>query len=168
MSLLIVFGGLPGVGKSALARELASRLGAVHVRIDSIEQGLRDSGLLIGPMNDAGYQAGYAVAEENLRLGRIVIADSVNPLKMTRDAWIATADRTQAQAVEVEVVCSDAAEHRRRVETRTTDISRLRLPTWPEVVAREYHSWERNHLIVDTAGRSLAECVKEIMEGLPI
>jgi predicted kinase len=168
MPLLIVLSGLPGVGKSALARELASRLGAVHVRIDSIEQALRDSGLLRGPMNDAGYQTGYAVAEDNRRLGRIVIADSVNPLKMTRDAWIATADRAQARAVEVEVVCSDAVEHRRRVETRTADISRLKLPSWPEVVSREYHCWERNHLVVDTTGRSIADCVKEIMEGLPI
>jgi predicted kinase len=41
----IVFGGLPGVGKTALARELARGIGAVHVRIDSIEQAMRASGV---------------------------------------------------------------------------------------------------------------------------
>jgi len=34
--MLIIFGGLPGVGKTTIARKLARHLGAVHVRIDSI------------------------------------------------------------------------------------------------------------------------------------
>jgi len=39
--VLIVFGGLPGTGKTAIARELSRRLGASYVRIDTIEQSLR-------------------------------------------------------------------------------------------------------------------------------
>jgi predicted kinase len=31
--MLIVLGGLPGVGKTTIARELARVLGAVHIRI---------------------------------------------------------------------------------------------------------------------------------------
>ena len=34
--MLIALGGLPAVGKSALARSLARRIGAVHLRIDTI------------------------------------------------------------------------------------------------------------------------------------
>jgi predicted kinase len=41
--MLIVFG-LPGVGKTAFARELARSLEAVSLRIDSIEQALRQAG----------------------------------------------------------------------------------------------------------------------------
>jgi predicted kinase len=53
---LIVFSGLPGVGKTTVARALAARLGAVHLRIDTIEQAMRAAGAeRIGP-------AGYAVA----------------------------------------------------------------------------------------------------------
>jgi len=73
--MLIVFGGLPGVGKTTVARELARRLGAVHVRIDSIEQAIRTCGMARGTLDDAGYRVGYAVAGDNLRIGRIVIAD---------------------------------------------------------------------------------------------
>jgi predicted kinase len=43
--MLIVFGGLPGTGKSAIARTLAREIGAVWLRIDSIEQGIRASGI---------------------------------------------------------------------------------------------------------------------------
>jgi len=74
---LIVFAGLPGSGKSSIARGLAEELGAVWLRIDSIEQAIRESGVAPGSVDDAGYRAGYAVAEDNLRLGRDVVGDSV-------------------------------------------------------------------------------------------
>jgi predicted kinase len=38
--MLLILGGLPGTGKTTIARELARKLGVVHVRIDSIEQAL--------------------------------------------------------------------------------------------------------------------------------
>lgn len=166
MPILIIFGGLPGTGKTAIAWELARQLDAMYVRIDSIEQAIRDSGVVSKPLNDAGYRVGYAVAEDNLRLGRTVVADSVNPLQLTRDAWIGVANRVLASAVEIEVKCSDPNEHRRRIETRATDISRLRLPTWQEVISREYHSWGREHFIVDTAAHTVEQSVSMIRSML--
>ncbi|MGD0467909.1 MAG: AAA family ATPase [Terriglobales bacterium] len=164
--MLIIFGGLPGTGKSMIASELARQLDAVYLRIDSIEQAIRDSGVVSQSLNDAGYRAGYAVAEDNLRSGRTVIADSVNPLRITRDAWIGVADRAQVSAVEVEVVCSDPEQHKRRVETRASDVEGLRPPTWQEVVSREYEPWERPHIVIDTASHSVAENVKRIRKIL--
>ena len=38
--MLVIFAGLPGVGKTAMARELARQIGATHLRIDSIEQAI--------------------------------------------------------------------------------------------------------------------------------
>jgi predicted kinase len=165
--VLIVFGGLPGTGKTAIAQELARRLGAVYLRIDSIEQAIRGSMAIARPLDDLGYRVAYAVAEDNLRAGRTVIADAVNPLALTRDAWVDVARRAQACAVEVEIRCSDAEEHRRRVESRITDISGLKTPTWEEVLAREYEPWEREHIVIDTAGRSVEESVGELRKALP-
>jgi predicted kinase len=129
----------------------------MHLWIDSIEQAILNSGLMSPPINEAGYLAAYAIAEDNLRIGRTVVADSVNSIAVTRDAWIAVAARAQVRAVEIEVVCSDAAEHRRRVETRVSDIVGLKLPSWQNVLSREYHAWEREHIVIDTAGRSVEE-----------
>ena len=164
--MLIIFGGLPGSGKTTIARELAREIGAMHLRIDSIERAIRDCSPDAVGLDEAGYRVAYAVAEDNLRVGRTVVADSVNPLRITRDAWLEVGRRTQAMTMEIEVICSDAREHRARVETRKADILGLRLPSWEEVIAREYEPWDREHVVIDTAHRSLEENIKTIREAL--
>ena len=163
--MLIILGGLPGSGKSTIARALARELDAVHIRIDSIEQALRESGLT-APMNDSGYRVGYAIAEDNLKIGRIVIADSVNPWPVTRDAWLAVSRAAAVHAIEVEIVCSDHQEHRRRVDTRTSDIAGLRLPTWQEVVERDYRPWPRATVVIDTARGTIQEQLSALRAAL--
>ena len=60
--MLIILGGRPGSGKTSLARALAVRLGAVHLRIDSIEQALRRAGDT--DIGAAGYAVGQALAAD--------------------------------------------------------------------------------------------------------
>ena len=165
--MLIVLGGLPATGKTTIARELARRIDAVHVRIDSIEQALSESRISPESMADAGYRVGYAVTEDNLRLGHTVIADSVNPWPLTREAWLRVANRAQVAVVEVEVECSDAAEHRRRVEGRFGDLPGVPALTWQDVLDRDYRPWAREHLVIDTAGRTVEQCVSMLRAALP-
>lgn len=161
--MLIAFSGLPGTGKSTIARVLARALPAVHVRIDSIEQALRAKGL---DVVDEGYRVAYAVAEDNLRLGHIVIADCVNPWPLTREAWHEVASRAGARCLDIEVVCSDLEEHRRRVESRAADISGFALPSWQEVLARDYRAWDTQPLVIDASRTSVDEAVACIRSQL--
>ncbi|PDT09107.1 AAA family ATPase [Rhizobium sp. M1] len=164
--MLVIFGGLPGSGKTTIARALARRLGAVHVRVDTIEQAIRASGDPSNDIGPAGYVVAYGIAEDNLTLGRMVIADSVNPLTITREAWLAVAARSDVIAAEVEVICSDKSEHRRRVETRKTDVEGLVKPTWQEVNERIYDDWGQTPIIVDTAARDVPEIVEALIVKL--
>lgn len=163
---LIVLAGLPGVGKSSIARELAGAIGGIWLRIDSIEQAIRDSGVVPGSLDDAGYRAAHAVARDNLRLGRDVISDSVNPWMLTRNGWRDIGLGAGAHVLEVEITCGDMQEHRRRIESRASEVSGLTLPDWQAVIGRDYHPWDRDHLAVDTAGRGIAACVRHIREAL--
>lgn len=153
--VLYIFSGLPGTGKSTLAAALAQGLHAAYVRVDVVEQAMRDAGVWIdGP---AGYVVCYEMTKQNLRLGLDVVADSVNPLHETRQAWRDVAQSLAVLFVEIEVVCSDKQEHRRRVVSRVVDVPGLVLPMWAEVEARPYEGWDRPHIVIDTAHQTVAE-----------
>jgi predicted kinase len=149
--MLVVFGGLPGTGKTTIARRLAGRQSAVYLRIDDIEQAIRMSRVLAADVGAAGYWVANALAASNLANGLTVVADCVNPVRESREGWRTTAVRARAKIVEVEIVCSDAAEHRRRIETRKTDIDGLMLPTWDEILNGDYAPWDEPHVVIDTA-----------------
>lgn len=59
------------------------------------------------------------------------------------------------------MVCPDPAEHRRRVEGRRSDVAGLVVPTWDEVVARNYQPWVEPRLVVD-ATVGLEECLAQV------
>ena len=82
------------------------------------------------------------------------------PLAFTRACRRDTAARMTVELVEIEVVCSDKGQHRRRVESRTTDISGLALPTWQQVLDRQYEPWKTAH-VINTAGRTLEESLSQ-------
>jgi predicted kinase len=94
--MLIVFSGLPGTGKTTIANDLAVTTGAVYLRVDTIEQAIRNSGALAQDVGRSGYMVANELALSNLRLGGIVIVDCVNPVLETRIAWSAIALRLVA------------------------------------------------------------------------
>jgi predicted kinase len=157
--MLVVFGGLPATGKTTIARQIAARRFATYLRIDDVEQAIRTAGVLAGDIGPAGYFVANALAASNLSNGLTVIADCVNPVEESRQGWRETATRTQTRILEIEVVCSDPVEHRRRVESRNPDIDGLVLPNWQAVLERNYSPWEEPHLIIDTANLTPNEAI---------
>lgn len=117
--ILYIFSGLPGSGKTTIAKGISSILNSVYLRIDTVEQGLRD--LCNFQVEGEGYRLSYRIASDNLRLGMSVIADSCNPILLTRREWEEVALSSQAQFLNIEVLCSDRNEHRKRVESREAD-----------------------------------------------
>lgn len=162
--MLIVYGGLPGTGKTTIGRELVARWSSVYLRIDIIEHALNTAYGRTEDIGPAGYLVAYELAKSNLALGMSVVADCVNPLAVTREAWRAVAANASSPLLEVEIVCSDQAEHRRRVEARKADIGGVALPNWEAVMRRNYEEWATDRLVIDSALISASEAVEVILD----
>jgi predicted kinase len=154
--VLVVLGGLPGVGKTTLARQLAGRLRAAHLRIDAFEATLVRTGLVAdqADVGGAGYELALAAAGTCLAAGTGVVADAVFPIAASRAPWTELGRRHGVPVTWVRLVCTDPAEHRRRVEERAADLPGHRVPTWAQVAARQVDTWAEPHGVVDTAGSS--------------
>lgn len=98
---LVVVCGLPGTGKTTLARALVRARGGAHLRVDAVD-----------------------------------------PLPETRRLWSSLAAETGAPLTVLECVLPDEPEHRRRVQARVPDLFGQTVPSWPEVVGREYVPWD--------------------------
>lgn len=149
---LVEFSGLPGTGKSTLARRLATDTKAVWLRIDEIEGAMRRNGLTAEQTGIAAYSVAHDVAANQLARGLTVIADAVNPVAEARAGWRDLARSAGVDHVVVETVCSDAGEHRRRVESRASDIPGWVYPTWTQVLRSksEYQPRTGDRLVLDT------------------
>ncbi|MEV6706766.1 AAA family ATPase [Micromonospora wenchangensis] len=148
--LLVVFAGLPGVGKSTLARQVGVALGAAVLAVDPVERALARHGLTGPGPGQAGYDALAGLAEVQLGLGTSVVVDAANPAAGTRGLWFELSERAGVPLRLIEVYCGDEAELRRRVEARHT--ADPLAPTWEQTRQRGtgYEPLIGPRLVVDT------------------
>jgi predicted kinase len=162
--ILYIFSGLPATGKTTLAKLLSQHIQAVYLRIDTIEQGLKD--LCDYKVLGEGYALAHRLAADNLKLGNLVVADSVNPWPLTRNEWENVALSCGNDFVNIEVICSDQDEHQRRAESRKADIAGHQLPDWQVILNRDYHAWTKERVVIDTAHQSVRASFKSMQVKL--
>lgn len=165
--MLIAMAGLPGTGKSYLAGLLARRLDAVLLSVDLAESAMVKAGMW---HNEATGQAAYfaieSMARQNLVLGRDVIVDAANHLDRQRRLWMDLADGTGTDMVFLLSVCSDSAEHRRRLGKPYRKMPGLVEPDWDGVQQRnaETEPWGTEpRLAIDTAHEVNLEQVQTLI-----
>jgi hypothetical protein len=156
--MLVVFAGLPGTGKSALAEAAGHTLGIPVFAKDHLEASLRRSarerGLAPEEMPWLGY-AGYdlltTLAERQLRVGQSAILDSVATSERIRAQWRGLAATYGATWRVVECICSDEAVHRARLGVRARGIPGWYELKWSDVeaVRAKYEPWDEERLVVD-------------------
>ncbi|MFB7592255.1 AAA family ATPase [Streptomyces sp. NPDC056169] len=151
--MLIVMAGLPGAGKSSVAEALGRELAAPVVSVDPIEAAMWRAGVAREqPTGLAAYVVAEAVADGVLALGQTVIIDAVNAVEEAREQWRLLAARHGVPVAFIEVVCSDTAVHRRRLEGRSRGIEGFQEPTWEAVERRreEFAPWSDHRLVLDS------------------
>jgi predicted kinase len=155
--VLVVMAGRPGTGKTTLAREVARRMGAGLIRTDVIATALIRSGLTQDPASagTVAYDIARDLAMSTLGVGTPVVIDGVNATHRRRRQWTMLSATMEVPVHFLEAHLPDAAEHRRRVESRVPDFQGLVVPTWQQVVEQPYDPWDDRgdgpRLLVDTS-----------------
>ena len=150
---LIVFSGLPGAGKSAVAESIAAGLGIPMFAKDWLEAPLLSSGLVSrDQLGSMGYELLTTLARQQLLMGQSAILDSVASTTRIRNSWCELAREHDAEWLVIECICSDEAVHRERLAQR-----RRAIPDWPELewadVARVrgyFEPWFEDRLVLDS------------------
>ncbi|MBX3083476.1 MAG: ATP-binding protein [Anaerolineae bacterium] len=160
MPQLVVFSGLPGAGKSALAEAVGTALGIPVFAKDWLESVLLRHGIDHGldpagqplPLGYVGYDLLTTLAARQLQLGQSVILDSVASTETIRTAWRDLARQYAVHWRVIECICADESLHRSRLGSR-----QRRIPNWPELtwadverVKSYYAAWTEDHLIIDS------------------
>jgi len=156
--MLVAMAGLPGTGKTAIAELLGARLSKPVVSVDPIEAAILRAGIDADqPTGLAAYLVAEALAENVLRAGHGVIVDAVNAVDPAREQWVNLAERSGEPLRFIEVVCSDEAVHRRRLEERGRHHPHAASSAWHAVEQSldEYTEWSGSsgaveRLTVDT------------------
>lgn len=150
--VLLVFSGLPGTRKCAVATEVVARWPAVLLSVDPIESALARAGIASSfERGLAAYLAAAQVAEDSLRAGLDVVIDAVNSVEPARDLWRDIAAGTGA-ALRVVVCTVDERTLRTRLATRRHGLASGE-PGWADVEARraEWTEWPEPNLRIDGA-----------------
>lgn len=162
---LIEFCGLPGTGKSTLALAYATEVGAILLRIDTIEAAMFRHGLRPAQTGIAAYAVAHDVAAGHLPRGMTVVVDAVSPVEAARAGWRELATAASTRHVVIETRCPDDAEHRRRIEHRIIDIPDLPRPNWSQVqrTRAQYEPRTDERLALDTTG-NIADCLRQVAD----
>lgn len=126
MSRLILFSGLPGCGKSTLARQLVRDLSCAYFAKDRIQRVLDDEIPDVKLVH--GYQVLLDLVEEHVALGVDVVLDAAFPLAGFREVAEQMAQTYQARFLPVWCICSDAAVWEARLANRVQYV-----PGWTPV-----------------------------------
>lgn len=152
---MIVFSGLPGTGKSALAESVGRELGIPVFAKDWLEATLVRCELVPAnnekPLASASYELLTTLARRQLMVGQSVILDSVASTESIRSTWKQLSAEYEAEWLVIECICSNESIHRARLKTRQRHIPGWHELEWADVerVRTYYSPWNEPRLVID-------------------
>ena len=117
MRVLVLLTGLPGTGKSEIAAAVASAINACTISADPIDAALAEAGVA-NEEGKVGYELMKALTRNEVRSGRSVVVDAVNPFQFVRQAYLDLAEENLTAAFVIVTTCSDLSIYRHRVSQR--------------------------------------------------
>ena len=151
---LLVYCGLPGVGKSMASAYTAEQLPATRYRSDEIRKELFDEPSYTSAESDATYAELLERARTDLESDTNVVLDATFRSRERRDRAATVADEVGAELAFVHVTCAlEVVE--RRIAERTDGVSDAEFEQHLQL-RESFDPLERDHVVIDNSG-SIAE-----------
>jgi predicted kinase len=129
--VLIQLSGIPGSGKSALAREIARATGFVVVDTDVLKSALIEGGVPVAASGKATYAAALGIAADLIEQGKSVVLDSPCRYQELLDAGLAIANDAGVRYGFIELWTPDVSAVLMRLDARTPKASQVASATDP-------------------------------------
>jgi adenylate kinase family enzyme len=150
MAKVILVCGVPGVGKSTLAEEIAKSLDLPLFSKDKLEASLVENGLVrTEQLNGVGYTLLKNLVNEHLSRQQSIIIDLIADKNRVLDLW---PELLTKDLVAIECICTDKLVHKSRIESRQRNITGWYELNWTEIedISAKYSPLVSDRLILDT------------------
>jgi len=173
---LILIAGLPGVGKTTLARELVERTRAIHFEIDEVKRLVVPEDIVTQEIDPPEYRYKYYAAtirrlpELFARSStQVVIIDETFHLEEFREMWNQAATELDIRLHWIEAVCREATVKERLCLGKDRECHILGDEAFPMYLLfkKMYEPMQTAHEVVDT-GRDIVPQVEKIVGKLPL
>ncbi len=152
--VLIMLSGLPGTGKSFLARKIAERLPVTIVESDLVRKILFPKPTYTGEENAWVHRVAHVLIREQLATGRRVIYDATNLIEWHRERAYRLAEQTGSRLIVVRTVAPESVVRDRLAHRRTApQVKDLSEADWHvyEMLKPTAEAVRHPHLVVDTS-----------------
>lgn len=168
MPRLLLLSGLPGTGKSFLARKVAERLPCVIVESDSVRKILTQGNPDYTPYESSFiHRISHKVIEQLLWEGHNVIHDATNLAESHREQLYRVVTRIRAKLVIVQTIAPEAIVRERLAERfihrDPLDMSDADWDVYKQLQV-ELEAIRRPHLVVDTS-EGMDDAVQKILRA---
>ena len=147
--MLILISGLPGTGKTRISRELASRLGAVHISSDSIRKKMLEKRTYSEEEKALVYKEMVSQASNSLSQGKNVIADATFYKESLRRQMREAAENAGTDFFIVECILPEE-KAKERISSRTGGDSEAKYGEYL-IVKKAFEPFTEERITIDTS-----------------